>query len=363
MKCAVLLSGGVDSSLALARLIEQGFDVSAFYLKIWLEDELAYLGSCPWQEDTYYARAVCEQFKVPFEVVPMQQAYHDRVIAYTLAEVKAGRTPNPDILCNQQIKFGVFYDRIGERFDKVASGHYAQVRAPDYESGRYRLFSSPDPVKDQTYFLAFLSQQQLSKALFPIGDLTKTQVRQEAEKRNLPNKMRPDSQGVCFLGKLKFSEFLKAHLGTQEGELREFETGTTLGKHEGFWFYTIGQRQGIGLSGGPWYVVAKDCQKNIIFVSRHYYDTDKIRNECVITSCNWISGVIPLNKEVEVKLRHGPKRYRAYFSQEDSKGLELESGAYRILLLDEHDQGIAPGQFVVVYEGAECLGGGIIARV
>ena len=360
MKCAVLLSGGVDSSLVLARLVEQGVEVTAFYLKIWLEDELAFLGSCPWEEDTFYARAVCERFGVPFEVVPMQQAYYDRVIAYTIAEVRAGRTPNPDILCNQQIKFGAFYDCIGERFDKVASGHYAQVREIE---GRYRLFSSPDPIKDQTYFLALLSQKQLSKALFPLGDLTKAEVRQEAEKRNLPNKMRPDSQGVCFLGKLKFSEFLKAHLGVREGELREFETGTVLGTHEGFWFYTIGQRQGIGLSGGPWYVVAKESEKNIVFISRHYYDADKKRDMCLISGCNWITGAAPLEREIEVKLRHGPKRYRAYISQKNPSGESLEEGRYRIQLLDEQDQGIALGQFVVIYDGAECLGGGAIERV
>jgi tRNA-specific 2-thiouridylase len=349
MNTALLLSGGVDSSVALARLCEAGARPTAFYLKIWLEDELSFLGECPWEEDLSYARTVCEQLGVPLEIIPMQHAYHEQIVSYVIAEVKAGRTPNPDILCNQHIKFGAFYFAAGSDYDKVATGHYAQVRQLD---GRYRLFCAPDPIKDQTYFLALLSQEQLSKACFPIGHLTKAEVRAEAERLNLPNKQRRDSQGICFLGKLKFTDFIKHHLGERPGKFVEYETGTTVGHHTGYWFYTLGQRQGIGLSGGPWYVVAKDMTENTVFISRQYYTPEKERNQCTIGRCNWICGGAPVDKPVQVKLRHGPNRHDARLSV-------LAPGQLHVQLADQ-DQGIAPGQFAVFYDGDECLGGGVI---
>src|SRR5579871_1845652 len=275
MKIAVLVSGGVDSSVALKLLKDQGHDVTAFYIKIWLEDELSYLGNCPWEEDLSYVRQVCEQLNVPLEIISMQKEYKDEVVAYTIEQVKAGRTPNPDILCNQRSKFGLFLDKIDASFEKVASGHYAQVREKD---GIIELFQSPDPIKDQTYFLSHLNQKQLQRVLFPIGHLQKSELRALAHTFNLPNKDRPDSQGICFLGMFKFSDFIKHHLGTQQGNLIESETGKIMGHHDGFWFYTIGQRQGIRLGGGPWYVVAKDCVQNIVYISRNYYDSDKQRD-------------------------------------------------------------------------------------
>lgn len=350
MRIAVLLSGGVDSSLALALLQEAGHDVTAFYLKIWLEDELSFLGTCPWEEDLSYARAVCEQRRAPLEVIPFQQTYHERIVSYVIDAVKAGRTPNPDMLCNREIKFGAFLQKVGYQFDKVATGHYAQVREQD---GRFRLFCSPDPIKDQTYFLACLSQQQLSHALFPIGHLTKEEVRQAARERDLPTAKRPDSQGICFLGKLKFADFVRAQVGEQAGDLIEFETRKTVGTHPGFWFYTIGQRQGIGLSGGPWYVVAKDPKTNRVFISKSYHSAEKERKHCVISSVNLIADEVPLDEIAGVKLRHGPQRHRAAVSR-------LGDDRYEITLLDESDQGIAPGQFAVLYRDGECLGGGVI---
>lgn len=350
MKIAVLVSGGVDSSVALWELKKQGHELTAFYLKIWLEDELGYLGSCPWEDDLQYVRQVCEQAEVPLQIISLQREYHDQVVQYVITEVKAGRTPNPDILCNSRIKFGMFINAINNSYDKVATGHYAQLR--DNNNGYVELLRSPDPIKDQSYFLSQLTQQQLSRALFPIGHLYKWQVRALAEQLNLPNKIRKDSQGICFLGKLKFKDFIAHYLGELKGQLREYETGHVLGIHEGYWFYTIGQRQGIGLSQGPWYVVAKDIERNIVYISRNYYTLEKKRNIFNISSCNWISRV-PVNEDVWVKMRHGAHMHEASIRLND------EGKRYTITLA-EQDQGIASGQFAVVYDGEVCLGGGII---
>ena len=348
MKVAVLVSGGVDSSVALQLLKNEGHDITAFYLKIWLEDELSYLGDCPWQQDLAYVTAVCEQLNVPLEVVSLQQEYKNEVVAYTIEQVKAGRTPNPDILCNQRIKFGLFLDYLGDKFDKIASGHYAQVRK---NGDKVELFQSPDCIKDQTYFLSHLSQQQLQKVMFPIGHLQKSQVRQLAHEYNLPNKDRKDSQGICFLGKFKFADFVRHHLGVRPGNLVEQETGKIMGMHNGFWFYTIGQRQGIRLGGGPWYVVAKDVQLNIVYISRHYYAEDKPRNVFTLESIHWLSGIDPLITECQVKLRHGPHKYHCLIKRTND-GITIT--------LSEHDQGIASGQYAVFYDSDVCLGSGVI---
>jgi len=347
MKIAVLLSGGVDSSVALRLLKENPkHDVTAFYLKIWLEDEFAHMGDCPWEQDLAYARAVCKQAGVPLQVVSLQKEYWDHVVSYTIEQVRQGKTPNPDIFCNSLIKFGFFLEKIGPSFDKVASGHYAQLHKKD---GICFLKSAPDPVKDQTYFLSNLSQKQLSKIMFPIGHLSKKEVRAHAQQFDLPNKDRKDSQGICFLGKIKFSDFVKQHVGQKKGDLVEFESGNKMGTHNGFWFYTIGQRQGIGLSGGPWYVVEKDTEKNTVYISKNYYSQDKVRDSFFVKQVSWATGEIPENKNLKVKLRHGAVFHDCTIS-ETPNGLFVK--------LAQRDQGIAPGQFAVFYEDDICLGGG-----
>jgi len=351
MKVAVLVSGGVDSSVALQLLKNQGHDVTAFYLKIWLEDELPYLGDCPWENDLTFVKQVCDQLHVSLQVVSLQKEYKEEVVAYTVAEVKAGRTPNPDILCNQRIKFGLFLDKIDASFEKVASGHYAQSREKD---GIVELVQSPDPIKDQTYFLSHLSQKQLQRVMFPIGHLQKSEVRALAHEFNLPNKDRKDSQGICFLGKFKFSDFIKHHLGTQEGKMIEIETGKVMGMHNGFWFYTIGQRQGLGLGGGPWYVVAKDIDKNIVFISRNYYDDEKQRNVFDIKKIHWLTSEPQRNQNsFAVKLRHGAQRYSCTIDYNDGGATVTLSG---------RDQGIAPGQYAVFYDGDICVGSAVITQ-
>lgn len=346
MKIALLLSGGVDSSVALYRLLELGYtDITAYYLKIWLEDELSFLGTCPWEEDLEYARAVCDAKNIPLKVLPLQQEYFDRVVSYTISELKKGHTPSPDIFCNQRVKFGAFYDKVNEHYDKVATGHYGVVEEVD---GLSYLRRSPDPVKDQSYFLSHLSQDQISNIIFPIGSLMKEEVRALAQRYDLPNKDRKDSQGICFLGKIKYSDFVKHYLGEKEGEIRELETEEVLGAHKGFWFHTIGQRQGLGLGNGPWYVTSKNLEKNIIYVSSSRNVLEQKRTIFTVCELNWISRK-PRRDELTLKLRHGPRLNSCTIKWLSPDRLEVT--------MDEGDKGIAPGQFAVFYEDDICLGG------
>ncbi|HTM06231.1 MAG TPA: tRNA 2-thiouridine(34) synthase MnmA [Patescibacteria group bacterium] len=353
MNIAVLVSGGVDSAVALRLVQEAGHTVTAFYLKIWLEDELSYLGRCPWQEDLKFVEHICKQANVPLQVLSLQKEYHEVVVAYTLAQARLGNTPNPDIFCNTHIKFGFFMDKIEHEFDVVATGHYAQTEINS--DGRVSLLLSADVMKDQTYFLSYLTQRQLQKAVFPIGQFTKTKVREHAQRYNLLNKNRKDSQGICFLGTIKFKDFLKHHLGVKKGFFVEYESGKKVGEHEGAWFYTIGQRQGIGLSGGPWYVVAKDIAEHIVYISSCYSKIQKNKNEFLAVSCNWIEQMPPPPGRYAIKLRHGSAYNSAQITIINDCMIEVQ--------LDSEDQGIASGQFVVIYRENRCLGAGIIQHI
>jgi tRNA-specific 2-thiouridylase len=350
MKVAVLTSGGVDSSVALMRLVEEGgHDLTAFYLKIWLEDEMAFLGSCPWEEDLEHVRAVCDRAGIGLEVVSLQQEYLGTVVEYALAELEAGHTPSPDVMCNRLIKFGAFIDRVGERFDRVASGHHARVAERD---GVFHLLRGADRKKDQAYFLCQLKQEQLGRCLFPIGDLTKTEVRNQARRFALPNAERPDSQGICFLGRVPFDEFVRHHLGDRPGEIRRVVTGEVLGRHRGVWFYTIGQRRGLGLSGGPWYVVGKDLENSDILVAHGDELKDYERDTFRIEEPHWIAGP-PRRTDLTVKIRHGERSDRCMVSMEND-------GSLKVRFDSTADPGIAPGQFAALFDGEECLGGGVI---
>ncbi|GAB4371937.1 MAG: tRNA 2-thiouridine(34) synthase MnmA [Calditrichia bacterium] len=335
--------------MALALLKEQGHDLTAFYLKIWLEDELSHLGECPWQEDLQYARGVCEQLSVPLKIISLQREYWDIIVSYAIAELKAGRTPNSDMFCNRLIKFGKFFDKIDPSYEKVASGHYARVeKAGDL----FLLKKSPDPVKDQTYFLGYMRQDQIARACFPLGQFTKSQVRKLAAEFDLPNKDRKDSQGICFLGQVKYKEFVEHYLGEKPGDIIDLDENKIIGLHRGYWFYTIGQRQGLGLSGGPWYVVKKNVERNIIYLSRQNYVESRLRKTFRVGKFSWISGKAPDKRELQVKVRHGPEFYHCT--------LDLMDGQIGNVTLDRPDQGIAPGQFAVFYDHDICLGGGII---
>ncbi|KAL4381762.1 hypothetical protein AHAS_Ahas04G0165900 [Arachis hypogaea] len=362
LRVAVLLSGGVDSSVALRLLHAAGHSCTAFYLKIWFQEDFEnFWSECPWEEDLKYANAVCNQVEVPLEVVHLTDEYWNNVVSYIIEEYRCGRTPNPDVLCNTRIKFGAFLDAIsGMGFDYVASGHYANVIHPcaDQMEEPSVLELSQDMVKDQTYFLSHLPQSQLKQLLFPLGRISKDEVRRLATEFDLPNKDRKDSQGICFLGKIRFSEFVARHIGEREGIILEAETGDFLGKHRGFWFYTIGQRQGLRLPGGPWYVVEKDIKNNVVFVSRNYFSFDKTRRLFRVSSLKWLSG-LPATQisKLQCKVRHGPGFYDCSFEMEVGKDGQ-ESVA--VVRLSEDDQGLAAGQFAAFYEGRKCIGSGVI---
>lgn len=346
-----MASGGVDSSVALKLLQQQGHDVTAFYLKIWLEDELKFLGDCPWEEDLRYLREICSTSHIPLKIINLQKEYHREVVSYALREIKKGRTPNSDLLCNSKIKFGKFYQKIGAEFDLIASGHYADKKII---KGVHYLKKAKDSLKDQTYFLAYLSQEQLKRAIFPLGRYLKKNVRTLAKEFGLPNQARRDSQGICFLGQIKYNDFVRYHLGEKPGDLVNFDSGEKMGRHRGYWFYTIGQRKGIELSGGPWYTVQKDIRKNIVYISNSYHDRSKKRDHFRVEDLHWLSG--PPSKQqlarLQVKVRHGEKLYAAVFQP-----LGVKQAAISI---SGSDQGFAAGQFAVFYSGDYCLGCGTI---
>jgi tRNA-specific 2-thiouridylase len=351
MKVAVLVSGGVDSAVALRLLRAEGrYDLTACYLKVWLEEEVqSFAGDCPWEEDLRYVRATCEAVGVPLQIVSLQTEYYDRVVEYALSELRLGRTPSPDIFCNRRIKFGAFFDRVDREVEYVASGHYARVdRQAD---GGVRLRRAPDAIKDQTYFLSHLTQDQLSRALFPIGHLTKADVRRLADGFDLPSRARPDSQGICFLGKIDYRQFIEFHLGARSGAIVDADSGRHLGDHRGHWFYTIGQRFGLGLSGGPWYVVGKQVEENVVQVAHGSRRTERSRRTFVVASPNWI-GAPPAAERLQVKLRHGPQNLEARLARATDETWQVQ--------LDEADPGVAPGQHAVFYDGENCLGGATI---
>jgi tRNA (5-methylaminomethyl-2-thiouridylate)-methyltransferase len=362
---AMLLSGGVDSSVAMALLKDQGYKVTAFYLKIWLEDELAHLGECPWEDDWHYASSVARDLSIPLEAVSLQREYWDQVVKYLIDESARGRTPNPDIMCNSRIKFGMFHDYVGKHFSAIASGHYARQQVCE-QTGRAQLCMSPDAVKDQTYFLCNMNQDQVSHARFPLGALQKSQVRELAHKYSLATESRKDSQGICFLGKLKFEDFVGHHLGENPGPVHEFGSNRLIGEHRGLWFYTIGQRKGLGgatrqfTHEGPWFVAGKNVDSNTLLVTNQYHLIEAPRRAFEVEDINWIAGAPPEMQggalDLRVKTRHGPNMHDCV--------LEVSGEARRQghVKLAGRDSGLAPGQWAAFYRGEECLGGGGIGE-
>lgn len=348
MKVAALISGGVDSAVAVHRLVEQGHDIHLFYIRIGLDNGE---GDCSAEEDIEMCQFIAKHYGLPFDVVSLHEEYWDSVMAYALETVRRGLTPNPDIMCNRLIKFGYFDKRWGHEFDKTATGHYATTIVGT--DGLTYLGTAPDPVKDQTDFLARITYKQLSHAMFPIGDMPKSRVREIAVAAKLPNAFRRDSQGICFLGNINYNDFIRRHLGEKPGPIIELETGRRLGTHRGIWFHTIGQRKGLGLSGGPWFVVRKNVNDNAIYVSRGYDTEKQFGKEINVDEMLWITRD-PQLEEITFKNRHMPEFIPARLIRTGERSYRIES--------EQKIQGIAPGQFAVIYDRDRhiCHGSGVI---
>ncbi len=352
MNIAALVSGGVDSSVTVHLLKEMGYDPTIFYIKIGLEDEPGYV--CPKEEDIEITSYIAKKYGCKMEIVDLQKEYYDTVIKYTLETVKNGFTPNPDVMCNLLIKFGAFKDKYGDDFDKISTGHYAGIENID---GEQYLHTAVDKHKDQTYFLGRISRDQLQKAMFPLQHLPKPRVREIAHEIHLPSAGRPDSQGICFLGKINYNDFIKQYVGENPGDIVELETGKIWGKHKGLWFHTIGQRKGLGLSQGPWFVVKKDMATNILYISHGYDPIAQYGNMVQLADFRFINEKADRDykttQNVKFKIRHSP---------EFLSGKMIIDGDYMMISSDSQIAGIAPGQFGVVYDEKEeiCLGSGVI---
>ncbi|MBI1174280.1 MAG: tRNA 2-thiouridine(34) synthase MnmA [Sideroxydans sp.] len=353
-RVVVGMSGGVDSSVSALLLKQQGYDVIGLFMKNWEDDDDDEY--CSSREDLIDAVSVADVIGIPIEAVNFAREYKDRVFSYFLREYEAGRTPNPDILCNTEIKFKAFLDhamRLGA--DAIAMGHYAQVREQD---GLFQLLKADDASKDQSYFLHRLNQAQLSKAMFPLGKLPKSEVREIARKHGLPNHAKRDSTGICFIGERPFRDFLNRYLPTQPGEMMTPE-GKIVGRHQGLSFYTIGQRQGLGIGGGkegsgePWFVAGKDMGSNRLTVVQGHDHPALLSSQLDALDMHWISGHAPdTARDYAAKTR--------YRQQDATCRIEALNGDQARFSFSEAQWAVTPGQSVVVYDGALCLGGGII---
>ena len=349
------ISGGVDSSVSALLLKEQGYPLHAVFMKNWEgDDDDEY---CAAEDDLKDARHVCEQLGIEIQGVNFADQYWDRVFAHFLEEYKAGRTPNPDILCNKEIKFKAFLDyAIAQGAEKIATGHYARIREVN---GTYQLLRGVDTNKDQSYFLYALDQHQLKHSLFPIGELEKDKVRELAKQHNLITHNKKDSTGICFIGERQFKTFLQKYLPAQRGEIRDFNNNV-LGKHDGLMYYTRGQRQGLrlggiaGSSGEPWYAAKKDLQNNILYVAQGKNDSSLYSQWLTADELHWVSDIQP-----ELPIRLSAKtRYR---QQDVPCDISQKSDGSYLIEFDEPQWAVTPGQSVVLYDSEVCLGGGVIS--
>ena len=338
-RIAVLLSGGVDSSVVVYELVRLGMQPDCFYIKIGPDEDEEW--DCSSEEDMEMATAVAAKYGCRLEVVDCHREYWDRVTAYTMNKVRAGLTPNPDVMCNRLIKFGAFHEKRGKDYDLIATGHYAQTEISPAGDVKW-LCTAPDPVKDQTDFLAQIADWQLKKAIFPIGHYMKDEVRQIAEREHLVSARRKDSQGICFLGKIDYNEYLRRYLGEQDGDVVELETGRVIGVHHGHWFHTIGQRKGLGLGGGPWFVVKKDIAQNIIYVSHGYDPETAYKQDFLVRDFHSLNGVMP-PVQITFKIRHTPEWHAATLEPLSDSGSYIVHSSVPI-------HGVAPGQFCVIYD-------------
>ena len=348
------MSGGVDSSVAALLLKQQGYEVSGLFMKNWEDDDTDEY--CASRDDLVDAVAVAESIGIEIDVVNFSSEYKDKVFGNFLREYQAGRTPNPDVLCNAEIKFRAFLDHaIGLGADRIATGHYARVREVD---GLYQLLKAEDGTKDQSYFLYRLDQAQLARTLFPLGELYKRDVREIARRAGLAVHDKKDSTGICFIGERPFRAFLSRYLPDSPGDIRTPE-GKLVGRHQGLMFYTIGQRQGLGIGGNregagePWYVAAKDMRSNCLIAVQGHDHPALLADRLTALDLNWVSGTPPhCNWVYSAKTR---------YRQKDAPCTMVATGAERCVIeFAEPQWAVTPGQSVVLYESQVCLGGGII---
>jgi tRNA-specific 2-thiouridylase len=343
-KVFVGMSGGVDSSLSAALLKEAGYDVTGVFIRVWSPDFLP----CDWKEERRDAMRVAAELEIPFKTYDFEKEYKKEVVDYMIREYKKGRTPNPDVMCNHHIKFGSFLKKaLKEGADYIATGHYAR-------NAEGKLLMGKDENKDQSYFLWTLNKNDLSKVLFPIGELKKEEVRRKAKDFNLYTAEKKDSQGICFLGKIDVKEFLKEYIKEKKGDVLN-ESGEVVGFHDGSYYFTLGQRHGFTItkktpSDKPYYVVGKDIEKNTITVSTDILkeELQSTRKEVEIKNVNWISGEPDLGKKYKARLRY----------RQDLRNCRIEKG-WKIVF-DEIQENVTPGQSLVLYDGEICLGGGVI---
>lgn len=383
----VAMSGGVDSSVAAALLKALDFNVCGVHIKMWSDPDIP----CAFKEDRYDAMKVAAKLNIPFETWDFTEEYRQAVVEYMIREYAAGRTPNPDVMCNRHIKFGVFFKRalkLGADF--VATGHYVRLRRTTVDhkqlamdksaltahkrqrsNVKCQMFSASDKQKDQSYFLWPLTQEQLKHCLFPIGEYTKPEVRELARKFGLPTAEKAESQGICFIGELDLREFLKKHIPEKRGAVLT-TSGKAIGEHEGLSFYTIGQREGIGIGGGiPYYVAAKDFSTNTLVVAEGPYDEKLFQKELTVSDVNWISGTspkFPLRCEARIRYRQPLQSCRVEVNQESRIKNQVELNSEFSILnsvkvhFDSPQRAVTPGQSVVFYRDSEMLGGGIIVN-
>lgn len=343
-KVYVGLSGGVDSSVTAALLQQQGYDVTGVYMKNWSQDLPGF--ECPWKEDYQDAKRVAVCLGIPFKMYDFETQYRDKVVQYMIDEYQAGRTPNPDIMCNQEVKFKLFLDTaLEDGADMIATGHYSRIKDG-------QLLTAKNLTKDQSYFLYRVTEDALQKSLMPIGEFaTKDEVRALAQKFELPTANKKDSQGICFVGKVGIKEFLQQYVKTKPGVIID-HAGREIGEHEGAIFYTIGQRHGLNVGGGlPYYVTGKDMKKNQVFVTTNIDDENLWKNSLSLTDLHWINSEPDMGKTYHVRTR-----YRAELVE-----CTLESSKQGITIkLKDQIRAITPGQSAVIYDGETVLGGGVV---
>lgn len=356
------MSGGVDSSVSAALLQKSGeYDVVGAHMICWKEDLDIPNFECSAEKDAEDARRVADKLGIPFYAMDFTKEYKAAVFDYMVAEYRAGRTPNPDVLCNKEIKFGLFLKKalsLGAEY--IATGHYARKRELKTKNEKlktFELLAATDKNKDQSYFLWMLGQEELRHALFPIGELQKGEVRELARKFGLPTAEKKDSQGLCFVGQVDFAKFLRTLIPAHEGIIQTSD-GKIIGRHDGVEFYTIGQRHGLGIGGGTiYYVAKKDFEKNILIVAEGEADEALYKSEAEIANVNWISGVAPkLPLACSVRIRYRQPLSNCVIEREASG----DNGRLKILF-EKLQKGVAAGQSAVFYRGEEMLGGGVIA--